>query len=132
MSSDYKDKRPFRSSGVLDSFKHALTGIFSAILHERNIQIHLVISFVVVVLGLFFRITPIEWILISFAIGGVISLELVNTAIERVVDLVTEEYHPLAKQAKDIAAGAVLIYALLSVIVGFIIFFPKLINMFLL
>jgi len=132
MSSDYKGRRPFRSSGVLDSFKHAIAGIFSAILHERNMQIHLVISFIVIVLGIFFRVTTIEWILISFAIGGVITLELLNTAIERAVDLVTQEHHPLAKQAKDMAAGAVFIYALLSVTVGLIIFLPKLLNLFLL
>jgi len=62
---------------------------------------------------------------ISFAICGVLALELVNTAVERVVDLVTKEFHPLAKQAKDIAAGAVLLYAILSVVIGCIIFLPK-------
>lgn len=63
--------------------------------------------------------------LIAFCIGLVISLELINTAIERVVDLVTSEYHPLAKEAKDIAAGAVFVAAILSIVIGGIIFIPK-------
>jgi len=62
---------------------------------------------------------------ISCAICGVLALELVNTAVERVVDLVTKEFQPLAKQAKDVAAGAVLLYAILSVVIGCIIFLPK-------
>jgi undecaprenol kinase len=65
--------------------------------------------------------------MVLFAIGGMLSLELMNTAVERVVDLATKDYHPLAKQAKDIAAGAVFIYAALSVIIGAIIFLPKII-----
>ncbi len=71
------------------------------------------------------HLSAIEWMFISFAICGVLALELVNTAIERVVDLVTKDIHPLAKQAKDVAAGAVLLYAILSVIIGCIIFLPK-------
>ncbi|MBT2710139.1 diacylglycerol kinase family protein [Pseudomonas sp. ISL-84] len=94
---------------------------------ERNLQIHLFISIAVILLGLVFAISWIEWIIILFAIGGMLSLELMNTAVERVVDLATEEYHPLAKQAKDTAAGAVFIYAFLSVIIGTIIFLPKII-----
>jgi undecaprenol kinase len=94
-------------------------------LNERNMRIHVVISIAVVIIGLMVDLTPIEWLFILFAIGGVITLELLNTALERIVDLVTEDCHPLAKQAKDISAGAVFIYALLSVIVGIIIFLPK-------
>jgi len=88
-------------------------------------KIHCLVASIVIILGGFYGLSAIEWMFISFAIGGVLALELLNTAIERVVDLVTEELHPLAKQAKDIAAGAVLIYAILSVVIGSIIFFPK-------
>lgn len=110
---------------ILHSFRFAAEGIISAIKKERNMKIHLMTSVAVVLMGIFYSLSIFEWICITFAIGGMLSLELLNTAIERVVDLVTDKYHPLAKQAKDIAAGAVLIYALLSVIIGLFIFVPK-------
>lgn len=113
---------------VAKSFSFAFQGISTALKNERNIKIHVCVSGVVLLLGLWFSLSKIEWLFILLAIGGMIALELLNTAIERIVDLVTEEFHPLAKQAKDIAAGAVLIYAILSVIIGLIIFFPKLIK----
>jgi undecaprenol kinase len=77
----------------------------------------------------YFSITKTEWLFILVAIGGMFALELVNTAIERLVDLVTAEYHPLAKQAKDLAAGAVLVYAILSVGIGMVIFLPYLLKL---
>ncbi|MGG0716448.1 diacylglycerol kinase family protein [Robertmurraya massiliosenegalensis] len=129
MSTDYKGKRPFKSKGVLQSFYYAYDGIKHTLVTERNMRIHMFISMLVIALGLILKITSLEWMFILFAVGGVISLELINTAIERLVDLATSEYHPLAKQAKDIAAGAVLVYALLSVIIGLMIFLPKLIEL---
>lgn len=116
-----------RTHSVLKSFSFAFAGIKAAVKKERNLQIHLVISVAVILLGLIFAISRLEWIMVLFAIGGMLSLELMNTAVERVVDLATKDYHPLAKQAKDIAAGAVFIYAALSVIIGAIIFLPKII-----
>lgn len=77
-----------------------------------------------------FKLSLTEWLVVVFTIGAVISLELVNTAIEAVVDLVTEEYHPLAKVAKDTAAASVFIIAIVAAIVGIIIFLPKIINLF--
>ena len=91
---------------------------------EKNMRIHLFCSIIVLLVSYYFSITKMEWLFILIAIGGMFALELVNTAIERVVDLVTAEYHPLAKQAKDMAAGAVLIYAILSIAIGIIIFLP--------
>ncbi|WP_413308697.1 diacylglycerol kinase family protein [Bacillus sp. 1P10SD] len=115
---------------LLGSFSYAATGIFTALLSERNMRIHLISSIVVFLFSIYFSITKMEWMFILLAIGGMFSLELINTAIERVVDLVTKEYHPLAKQAKDIAAGAVFVYAFLSVIIGSIIFIPYIIKLF--
>lgn len=115
---------------LLKAFGYAFVGIRSAVLAERNIQIHLFVSVVVISFGIWLSLSPVEWIFILFAIGGMLSLEMLNSAIERVVDLVTKEFHPLAKDAKDIAAGAVLLYAIISVIIGVIIFLPKLINIF--
>ncbi|AYV67175.1 diacylglycerol kinase [Niallia circulans] len=124
MSSDYKDNR-IRKNSQLSSFRLAILGILTAIKQERNVKIHLVITILVIILGLLNDLSKQEWMFIAFCIGLVISLELINTAIERVVDLVTSEYHPLAKEAKDIAAGAVFIAAILSIVIGGIIFIPK-------
>ncbi len=88
-------------------------------------KIHLGISLIVILTGLWLSLSMLEWLFIILAIGGMLSLEMINTAIERAVDLVTDQYHPLAKDAKDIAAGAVLLYAIMSVIIGVIIFVPK-------
>jgi undecaprenol kinase len=126
MSTDYKGRRPQKSKGVLHSFHFALQGLTHTIANERNMRIHVVISIVVVICGFLVRLTALEWLFILFAIGGVFTLELLNTALERIVDLVTEDFHPLAKQAKDIAAAAVFVYAILSIIAGMIIFVPKL------
>lgn len=124
MNSGSRDKNK-RSHSVLESFSFACSGIKSAVKRERNLQIHLSVSIFIILMGMLFALSLLEWVLILFAIGGMLSLELMNTAVERVVDLATEEYHPLAKQAKDIAAGAVFVYGILSVIIGAIIFLPK-------
>ncbi|RDU35415.1 diacylglycerol kinase family protein [Neobacillus piezotolerans] len=110
---------------LLKSFVYALSGIGSAIKRERNLQIHIFAGTVAIGLSILFSISKMEWLFILLAIAGMLSLELLNTAVERVVDLVTEEFHPIAKQAKDIAAGAVLVYACLSLLIGAIIFLPK-------
>jgi len=124
MNMDSQDKHP----PIWKTFYYAAAGILTAIRNERNLKFHVVSSIVVLVLSCIFSVTKLEWLIILFAIGGMIALELMNTAIERVVDLVTTEFHPLAKQAKDIAAGAVLVYAILSVIAGIIIFLPYILN----
>jgi undecaprenol kinase len=123
MNMDFKDKK--HKYRYTDTFKFAFQGIRIAFIQEKNIRFHLVFSLFVIIFSSLLSLNKTEWIFILFAIGGMISLEMINSAIERVVDLVTEQYHPLAKQAKDIAAGAVLIYAILSVLIGLIIFIPK-------
>lgn len=127
MSMGYQGKR---KNPLLKSFYCASQGILEALKTERNIQIHSMATVAVILAGLFFSLNWIEWLFILVAVVGTITLELVNSSIERVVDLVTKEYHPLAKQAKDIAAGAVFLYAIFSVIVGIIIFLPKIIRLF--
>lgn len=122
------DKEKKRQISLLSSFSYAIEGIRTAIKQERNIRIHLSISLIVIIFGFLFSITRIEWIFILLTIGGMISLEIINTAIERLVDLVTLDFHPLAKQAKDLAAGAVFSFAIISVIVGIIIFGPYLLR----
>ncbi|SFA54076.1 undecaprenol kinase [Anoxybacillus pushchinoensis] len=109
---------------LIASMSYALNGIRLAVRHERHMRVHLTATSVVVVAATVFRISKMEWLILLLTIGAVISLEIVNSAIERTVDLVTDEYRPLAKEAKDLAAGAVLVFAMLSVVIGISIFFP--------
>lgn len=113
---------------LFKSFSYAIEGIIHAAKKERNLRIHLTVTVLVCLFGLWFSISITEWLIILLTIAGVISLELVNTALERVVDLVTTEHRPLAKQAKDVAAGAVLIFAFIAVIIGIVIFLPKILQ----
>lgn len=115
---------------VVHSFSYAFEGMFHGLKNELNIKIHAIVAVSVIWLGFWFHLSGLEWVLILLTIGAVISLELLNTAIERVVDLASPEVHPLAKQAKDLAAGAVLFFAFIAVIIGFIIFLPKLTDLF--
>jgi diacylglycerol kinase (ATP) len=107
-----------------DSFRYALEGIRYCFLTQRNMKIHMAVAVLIVVFSLLLKVSRFELILIFVSISMVITCELINTAIERAVDTATLEYHPLAKIAKDVAAGAVLVSAVNSVIVGILIF-PK-------
>lgn len=107
---------------IIKSFKYAIEGIYIGIKEERNMKIHLTIMALVIIFGIMLKISKIEWIICIILFGLVISLELVNTAIENTVDLITLEKIPKAKIAKDTAAGAVLIAAIVSIIVGIMIF----------
>lgn len=106
------------------SFKYALEGILSA-MKEQNFKFHLLAIVIVIIASVWTGISMVEWLVVISIMTLVLSLEMMNSAIERVVDLVTTEIHPLAKLAKDLAAGAVLIAAIASVIIGCIIFLPK-------
>lgn len=117
--------QPLKSIKIL-TFKYALDGIISAVHLEPNIKIHLAVAVAVIIAGLWFQINRIEWLLIIISIGLVFALELTNTAIETVVNSFTKDSHPGAKLAKDIAAGAVLVVTITSMIVGLIIFLPHL------
>lgn len=110
---------------LIDSFNYAVNGIISALKTERNMKIHYIIAIVVVIFSLFFDFSRLELLTLFFAISLVIVAELFNTAIEKAVDLVTHKQHPLAKLAKDISAGAVLIAAINSVVVGYLLFFDR-------
>lgn len=105
-----------------DSFAYAIQGITAAIINGRNMKIHIVAAFLVVMLGWWLGIKRWEWAIILICIFLVLIAETFNTAVEKNVDLVTKEYHPLAKQAKNLAAGAVLLAAINAVIIGLLIF----------
>ncbi len=120
------DKNKPRKNKLYKSFGFAFEGIGNTILRERNMQIHCTVTVLVVIFGFILKISMVEWYICLLLFALVLSLELVNTALEAVVDLVTEEKKPLAKKAKDAAAGAVLMSAIIAAILGGIIFFPKL------
>lgn len=114
---------------LFDSFRHAFDGILAG-LGERNMKIHCMMAVLVVIFGLILQISITEWCICLVLFGLIMALELINTAIEAVVDLVTQEYHPLAKIAKDTAAGAVLIASIMAAVTGLIIFIPRLFQFF--
>ena len=115
---------------LINSFKYALQGFASSFRTERNMKIHVVATILVIILGIYLKLNLIEWSIITIAIVIVISAELFNTAIETIVDMVSPQKNEKAKLAKDISAGAVLILAIGPAIVGFMIFFPKIITIF--
>jgi len=110
----------------VNSAKHALRGVYVLLSKERNAQIHLLMAVITIAFGSYLSISSFEWSLITLCISLVIALEAINTAIERLVDLVSPNWHSLAKDAKDIAAAGVLIASIGTAIVGALIFFPKL------
>ncbi len=109
---------------LLKSFGFAFSGIFKVIKDERNIKIHLFAALISIGLAFYLHISRIDWLILLLIITIVISLELVNSSIEAVVDLASPNKHPLAKKAKDVAAGAVLVAAIVSIIIGALLFFP--------
>lgn len=110
------------------SFGYAFQGIFNTIRTERNIKIHCAAAILVTILGIWLQISKTEWMICFILFGLILALELVNTAVEATVDLFTEERKPLAKKAKDAAAGAVLIVAIFAAVIGILIFIPKLLD----
>jgi diacylglycerol kinase (ATP) len=110
------------------SLRHALNGIIYTFTHHPNIRIHFTAGLTALIIGYFLHLSHLELIVILFTITLVITAEMVNTAVESMVDLITDSYHLEAKIAKDVAAGMVLITAILSVIVGTIVFWPHLIS----
>lgn len=104
------------------SFIYALNGIRATMREQRNAKVQVIIALITVGAGFYFDITVTEWCIILFAIGLVIGFEIMNSAVESLVDLVTLERKPLAGKVKDIAAGAVLFASVIAVIIGLLIF----------
>lgn len=117
-----------KNKKLINSFKCAIQGIIQAMKTEKNVKIHITIMILVIISGIVFKIAKQEWITCIILFGLVISLELVNSAIETTVDIAMPEISEKAKNAKDIAAGAVLVSAISSAIIGLTIFIPKIIE----
>jgi len=111
---------------LVDSFNHAIEGIIQAIRTQLNIRIEFIFALLVLTICFFTDLSKVEFLIIAITITMVIAAELINTAVESIVDLYVNYYHPLAKIAKDTAAGAVLVTSINAVIVGFVIFWNKL------
>jgi diacylglycerol kinase len=116
----------FNWKKLFKSFGYARTGLKELIRDEQNARIHWIISLAVVAAGFLLCISALEWCVIALCIGLVIAAEAFNTAFEKLADHLFPEYNETARQVKDIAAGGVLICALMSVVCGIIIFLPKL------
>ena len=114
---------------LLKTLSYGFNGILYTLKHERNMVIHFLVMTLVIIAGIVFKITFVEWGVCFVLFALVLSLELMNTALENVVDLVTEEKKQKAKIAKDAAAGAVLVAAIFSVIIGISIFLPRLLSL---
>jgi diacylglycerol kinase (ATP) len=114
-----------RQPNLLQSFNHAFQGLVHAVRYQRNMRIHFAVAFLVLLGSLFFNLTRIELVVVIAAICLVLIAEMLNSAIEAVVDIVTDEFDPRAKIAKDVAAGAVLIAALNALVVAYLVFADK-------
>jgi len=114
-----------KNKRIQDSFINAIDGVIRAIRTERNMKIHVVSAVCVLLLCLYYKITKTEFLIICLTITFVIVCELINTAVEALVDIIVDVYHPKAKMIKDVAAGAVFMSALMSLVVGYAIFFDR-------
>lgn len=128
MEQSGKEEKPFRIKDRLKSFTHAFSGIGVLIKQEHNARIHLIILILVIIAGFVFKISTSGWLAIVFAAGLVFASECFNTAIENLSDVVSPEKNEKIKIAKDLAAAGVLISAIISVVVGIIIFLPAILE----
>lgn len=115
-----------RNSRLKESFRYAVCGLADAWQNERNMKIHSVATIIVLVAGLWLRLERLEWMFVLSAVFLVITMEMLNTSLERVVDLFTREYHPLAGAAKNAAAGAALLASLYALLIASFILLPRL------
>lgn len=119
-----------KSKNIFHSFKYAFSGLKYGIINTKNLHVDFVVALLVIICGFIFQISITEWLIVLLCFALVMSLELMNTALEEVVNLASPDIHPLAKISKDVAAGSVLMSAIISAVIGLIIFIPKFIDLF--
>jgi diacylglycerol kinase (ATP) len=122
------DRQKFSLNARIRSFANAFSGIGTMFRGEHNFRIHIFVFFLVIIAGIFLRITPMKWIMIFIVSGMVLTAECFNTAIEYLADEVSPEYNDRIKKIKDIAAAGVLITAIAAALTGLIIFVPRIIQ----
>lgn len=120
-----QEQKAWREVKYSQKFFNAFRGMYVVYKTTRHFWIHIISALMVIVLGFYFNISSLEWIALVFTIGFVIVTEALNTAIEIDIDLTSPEYHPYARDTKDVAAAAVLLSVFVAVIIGLIIFLPK-------
>lgn len=113
---------------LFNSFKFAYTGIIKTFKSEQNFKLHILVSVIVILTAVALDFSALRMTVLLIVIGIVLALELMNTAVEKTVDLITLERHPLAKEAKDAAAGAVLVFSIFAVIIGVLLFIEPLLR----
>jgi undecaprenol kinase/diacylglycerol kinase (ATP) len=123
-----KKKKKFSIKKRAKSFRYAFNGLKVLISEEHNSRIHLLVSFLVVVAGFYFKVSQLEWIGLILCIGFVLALEIINSAIENLADFIEPNNNTDIKKIKDLAAAAVLVGSITSAIVGLIVLLPKVIN----
>ena len=115
---------------LVESFNYAIEGLTSALQNEKHMKFHILSAILIVILAILTNASKVEILLVSISVAFVIITELINTAVEALVDLISPERHPLAKLAKDVAAGAVLVAAINAICVGYLLFYDKLLDIF--
>ena len=116
-----------RARTLGESFFYAISGMLYAFRTQRNIKIHFMTALLVIIFGYLLKLSIMELLALSITIALVLVAEMINTAVETVVDMYTQEYHPLAAVAKNVAAGAVLISAINAIFVGYLIFYKRIV-----
>ncbi len=119
-----------KANSFRESFGYAWRGFRHCLTHERNFRVHTVMGLIALCLGLLLKLSAGEMAVLLLVIAAVLCAEMVNTAFENLVDLCTETFHPLAKTAKDVAAGAVLIFCFFAVLIGIVLFVPRIFLLF--
>jgi diacylglycerol kinase len=122
---ELQQTRVGRAATLVASFRYAFAGLWYLVRTQRNAQIHLALGMLAIGLGLVFGLERWEWVTLVLICALVLAAEGINTALEAVVDLASPNYHLLAKRAKDVAAGTVLLTALASLVVGALLFLPR-------
>jgi len=117
----------YKRQTIFSAFRHAFNGLWYFFLHERNGKVQCVAAAMAIGCGWLLTISPAQWICILLCIGAVLSLEMMNSALEKLCDVVQEDYHPAIKIVKDVAAGAVLWASVMSIAIGCFIYIPKII-----
>ena len=114
-----------KSRSIIESFNYAVDGIIYTLKTQRNMRIHFALAVFVLILSLFLNFTRLEFLILFITVTFVIATEMINTAIEKAIEMITEDYHPLAKISKNVAAGAVLVSAINAIVVGYLLFFDR-------
>lgn len=111
------------------SFGYAISGLVHVLKNEKNFRVHSLFILIVILLGSYFGLSRLEWILLALAIGLVLSSEMLNSVIEELIDHLIKEHHEGVRVIKDVSAGAVLVSAMISLVVGLLIFLPRILGL---